>query len=322
MSRLFRKLAFEAAHTLHFAAAVTVLTTLFFHAAHARPARIYLITGASSWGCALVLRNTSLAYRSLGTQSTILGYEEGDEVVQVVVDIRRPWKFGPGQYAYLTIPTVSTTAVFQSHPFMITWWDKSHRRAYFLVSPQEGFSRSLLLHRDGRIRGGRAYDNGRFSLRSRLTTMIEGPYGQCDDLGSFGTVIMIATGLGITAQIPYIRHLLEAHRNREVRTQKIALYWQMRSKYHCYWVLHWMDELMIMDKNFVSIRGRRIVGTAALTKAQILEINMYITEPTSRRHDNPRIHEDWKVVWQRADFDLVVQMESMGNKGRMVVTSM
>ena len=159
-------------------------------------------------------------------------YEEGDEVVQVVVDIRRPWKFGPGQYAYLKIPRVSTAAVFQSHPFMITWWDKSRRRAYFLVSPRKGFSRSLLLHRKGRIEGRRENDNGRFSLRSRLTTMIEGPYGQCDDLGSFGTVIMIATGLGIAAQIPYIRHLLEAHQNREVRAQKIALNWQMRSRDH------------------------------------------------------------------------------------------
>ena len=92
-------------------------------------------------GFALVLRKTTLAYRSLGAQSAILGYEEEDEVVQVVVDIRRPWKFGPGQYAYLTSPQVSTTAVFQSHPFTITWRDESHRRAYFLVSPQNGLSR-------------------------------------------------------------------------------------------------------------------------------------------------------------------------------------
>ena len=53
--------------------------------------------------------------------------------------------------------------------------------------------------------------------------MIEGLYGQCDDLGSFGTVIIIATGLGIAAQIPYIRHLLEAYLSRGVRTQKIIL---------------------------------------------------------------------------------------------------
>ena len=56
-----------------------------------------------------------------------------------------------------------------------------------------------------------------------------------------------------------------------------------------------MPELMNMDKNFVSIRGR-IVGTAALTKAHILEINMFITEPPSRRHDNPGIREAWKAV--------------------------
>ena len=102
--------------------------------------------GASLWGFALVLRNTFLAYsRSLGTQSVIFSYEEEGEVVQVV-DIRRPWKFGLGQYAYLTIPWVSTTAVFQSHPFMITWPDASHRRAYFFGFTAKGFSRNFILH--------------------------------------------------------------------------------------------------------------------------------------------------------------------------------
>ena len=55
----------------------------------------------------------------------------------------------------------------------------------------------------GLIEEGRlANYNRSIDLKSTLTTMIEGPYGQCDDLGSFGTVIVIATGLGITAQIP------------------------------------------------------------------------------------------------------------------------
>ena len=229
MSRFFQRLSFEVVRTLHFAAAVTVLTTLFFHAAHEKRARIYLITGASAWGFALTLRNTTLAYRSLGTRSAILGYSKDEfGVVQVAVDIRRPWKFGPGQYAYLTVPRVSTTAVFQSHPFMITWWDESQRRAFFLVSPQNGFSRNLLLHRSNWIKAGKAFLGKDIDFQPSLTTMVEGPYGQCDDLGSFGTVIMIATGLGIAAQIPYIRHLLEAHRNREVRTQSIILYWQVQ----------------------------------------------------------------------------------------------
>ena len=88
---------------------------------------------------ALTLRNTTLAYRSLGTQSAISGYSN-DEVVQVAVDIRRPWKFGPGQYAYLTIPRVSTAAVFQPHPFTITWWDESHRRAFFWFHRKTGLA--------------------------------------------------------------------------------------------------------------------------------------------------------------------------------------
>ena len=85
-----------------------------------------------------------------------------------------------------------------------------------------------------------------------------------------------------------------------------------------------MKELMDMDKKVVSIRGTWIVGTAALTKAQNLEINMFITcsSPPSRRNDTPGMHDALKVVWQWANFDTVVRQESMKNKGRMIVTRM
>ena len=71
-------------------------------------------------------------------QSAILGHSKDE--VQAVVDIRRPWKFGPGKHAYLTIPRASTTAVFQSRLFTIIWWDESHRRASFWFHRKKGLA--------------------------------------------------------------------------------------------------------------------------------------------------------------------------------------
>ena len=71
-----------------------------------------------------------------------------------------------------------------------------------------------------------------------------------------------------------------------------------------------MKELIIMDmsKKIVRIRGPGIVGTAALTKAQILGINMFITcsSPPSRRNDTPGTHDALKVVRKQANFATVV----------------
>ena len=86
-----------------------------------------------------------------------------------------------------------------------------------------------------------------------------------------------------------------------------------------------MDDRTIGDgQKFASIGGPWIIGTVALTRTQALAINMFITcsTPPSRRNDTPGIHETLKVVWERANFAIIVHEESMRNKGRMLVTGM
>ena len=84
-----------------------------------------------------------------------------------------------------------------------------------------------------------------------------------------------------------------------------------------------MAELLEMDKRFASIRGPWIVETA-LTKTQVLVINMFITcsTPPSRRNDSPRVHETLKVMWEQANFATIVREESTRNKGQMIMTGM
>lgn len=66
-------------------------------------------------------------------------------------------------------------------------------------------------------------------MATTLRTIVEGPYGLSDlKLGSYGTVLMVATGLGIASQLPYIKHLLDAHHSRSVTTQKIKLFWEVQ----------------------------------------------------------------------------------------------
>lgn len=89
-----------------------------------------------------------------------------------------------------------------------------------LLRPRPGFTRKLRDH----------IEPGRKSL-----AWIDGPYGPSSvgscglsgEVGDYGHVFMVATGIGIAAQIPYIKELLDGRRLGRVRTQRISLVWQL-----------------------------------------------------------------------------------------------
>lgn len=64
----------------------------------------------------------------------------------------------------------------------------------------------------------------------KMRAIIEGPYGKELDLGSYETVLLFATGIGIAGQLPYVIRLLDGYYNSEVKTRKIALLWELDSE--------------------------------------------------------------------------------------------
>jgi hypothetical protein len=59
--------------------------------------------------------------------------------------------------------------------------------------------------------------------------IISGPYGIGNPVGDYGKVLMITTGLGIVAQLPYLKQLAQGLNNHQVRTREIRLIWQLQS---------------------------------------------------------------------------------------------
>lgn len=66
--------------------------------------------------------------------------------------------------------------------------------------------------------------------RKVSSRFIDGPYGAPHGFGEYGTVVMIASGVGIAGHMPYIKDLITGHLNWEVRTQRVLLVWQMKRK--------------------------------------------------------------------------------------------
>src|SRR5438034_115156 len=83
----------------------------------------------------------------------------------------------------------------------------------------EGLPRILLLHSSNDL-----------NQHYKMKATIEGPYGNELNLGSYGTVLLFATGIGIAGQLPYVKQLLEGYHNCKVKTRRIALFWETDSE--------------------------------------------------------------------------------------------
>jgi hypothetical protein len=152
------------------------------------------------------------------------------DAVHVHVRLPRPWTPRAGQYIYLSIPGASRTSVAQQHPFYIAWWYIKNGTYYvvLLVQKHRGFTERMFLHRvDEREVNMKA---GPGSSQVEMAAVVDGPYGRELNLNSYGTVLLFATGIGIAGQLPYVKQLLDGYKNCEVRTRRIALFWQVDSE--------------------------------------------------------------------------------------------
>lgn len=221
--------------------AMVTVAMLWYHVI-SKIVKIYLILGISILGAAIALHIALSVYRNI-VRGSFAGRAEiqqlSDDALQVSLKVRRPWKFEAGQYIYLCVPGVSFCAWFQYHPFAVSWWHRDENgdtEVVFLIQPRKGFTRNLKRY-----------------AGSSLRAFIEGPYGIEKDLGAYGNVVLFATGIGIAGHLPYIRRLLEGHNNREVKTGRISLFWQIDKECDEGWVNKWMKELLKLDEHYVYI---------------------------------------------------------------------
>ncbi|KAH6662697.1 hypothetical protein B0J14DRAFT_570854 [Halenospora varia] len=118
----------------------------------------------------------------------------------VDVTVPRPWHVKAGQFVFLSIPKLGIFTGLCGHPFMILWWERDQKglTITLLVKSRAGFTAELDRHRNQCLRA-----------------FIDGPFGVRHDFGECGTVIMIATGIGIAGHIPYIKELVKRKKDLE-----------------------------------------------------------------------------------------------------------
>ncbi|KAF2197905.1 hypothetical protein GQ43DRAFT_402090 [Delitschia confertaspora ATCC 74209] len=147
--------------------------------------------------------------------------------------LRRPWDVLPGQYLYLTLPSIPHYGIgyFQSHPFLIAWVDGSD--VTVLIQRGKGFSESI------------------FTAQNRSSVLVDGPYGHSPPLGEFDRVLFMASGIGIAAHLLSVKHLLEAHENQSARIRRLTLVWFLETSDQEAWAGQFLDLLHEMDRRHI-----------------------------------------------------------------------
>ena len=163
------------------------------------------------WVIFLVYRNSGSGLRNSAARS--LFPSTTSQIAQVRVSLRRPMTVFPGQYVYITIPTVPHMLLgfFQAHPYMIAWSSNDNGRTeiVLLISVKKGFSRAITYYQE--------YSH----------VMVDGPYGNSYHFNKFDKVLFMASGIGIAAHLVPIRYLIRAHNERSARVRRISLMWML-----------------------------------------------------------------------------------------------
>ena len=144
------------------------------------------------------------------------------QVVRINLSVPRPWNVKAGQYINLWIPAASFRSLFtmQSHPLMIVSWTEGQwSNLELVVSPQRGLTKVFQAIAEG---------NESAAAPSPYIAFYSGPHGRSEAMGEYGTVLMFASGLGIVAQLPYIKQLLHDGDQCRTRTKRIHLIWQLQ----------------------------------------------------------------------------------------------
>ncbi|KIY01518.1 uncharacterized protein Z520_03070 [Fonsecaea multimorphosa CBS 102226] len=316
--KMIRNLAYEFFLHLHIVLVVLVLVFLWRHL-EGVPQRGLLLGAAIIWATARSLRLATLIYRSVGTGGTKVKIDPlNGGVVKITLTSPRPWTYRPGQSLYLTIPSIG---LWTAHPFSVAWSgiedplsrssslrsNYSEKRPIIHISPKDIEKRgeetmSLIVKKETGMTNKLWHRAMTAGAGLELNALIEGPYGTERSMSSYGTVVLFASGVGITHQLGYVKELVEGYSHGTVAAKRVTLVWVIPNTECLDWIRPWMHEIL-------SIEGRR----------EVLKVLLYVTRVSlSQAIRSPSEHV--QMARGRPDVEAIIAGEAKQKVGCMGVS--
>ncbi|KAK5418691.1 hypothetical protein LTR06_002441 [Exophiala xenobiotica] len=274
--KVFRALSYEFFHQLHIVL-VMLMTIFLWKHLDGLPQRGLLLGFVIFWAAFRTWRFATLLFRSFGTAVSKVKVELlPGGAVKLNISSPRPWKYRPGQSLYLTIPSIG---LWTAHPFSVAWSGVEQplsrndsiktvkekapvvsSRVVEMIETQGEQTMSLIVKKHRGLTRKLWERAEKASSPLTLNAYIEGPYGTERSLSSYGTVMLFASGVGITHQLPYVKALVEGFSQGTVAVKRMTLVWVIPTTECLDWVRPWMHEILGME-------GRR----------EVLRVLLYVT---------------------------------------------
>lgn len=140
--------------------------------------------------------------------------------VEVRIQLARKRSVRAGQFIYLSLPGLSLPSTLtQSHPFQVSWVYhdlKGNQVVVLIIEPRHGLTGTILLKSND-------------SVVEEYRAFLEGPYGKPLPIGKHCTLLLFATGIGITGFLLYVKEILELHAEHRTNARVISLFWEVEN---------------------------------------------------------------------------------------------
>jgi predicted ferric reductase len=166
-----------------------------------------------------IIEGTMVGYRNgiAGSKAgqAVLTHDYG--VVKLQLRCPKPVAIDAGQYINIWAPSVSFWSFFQSHPFVVTSWaEEPQGQLDLFIEPRRGFTRQLLHH-------------GKEGRTVHRPLLFSGPHGRSVEVDGYEKVLMVASGVGIASQLPYLKKILHHYNTRRSCVRRVHLIWQVEN---------------------------------------------------------------------------------------------
>ncbi|KAK6199607.1 ferric reductase transmembrane component 7 [Scheffersomyces amazonensis] len=228
----FRKICYEFFVHMHWMCGVAYVGTFIWHINKTLNYDNYVWSAIAFWATQVIYRilvKTAFKPNSLFLRSRSAKLMKlGENSYQITIANTKGYKWKPGQHCYLRF---AGARILDNHPFSIaSAIDDEEKEMKFIIVPKKGLTKKIYLELDDFV-------------AKEKNVYIDGPYGGTTrDPTSFDRIVLLSTGSGVTATLPFLLHmanemkLAKSDKSKRVVTQKIDFIWIIRSHEDIKWI--------------------------------------------------------------------------------------
>ncbi|KAL6451535.1 FRE7 Ferric/cupric reductase transmembrane component 7 [Candida maltosa Xu316] len=300
---VIRKYVYELFFHAHWMMGIAYFGTLIWHIDKTLGADDYMWGALAFWGSQIIYRilvKTAFKPNSMFLRSREANLEKiGDGVYQVVVKNVTGLKWQPGQHCFLRFVG---SRILDSHPFSIASMNETegdNNGMKFIIMAQKGLTAKM-------------YRELEKSIILNKKVYIDGPYGGTfRDPKSFERVVLVASGTGVTATLPFLTYLSKS----ACLVRKVTFIWIVRKIEDIEWVKSELLECQKFGGNKVDIQIH-VTGVKTVT-SESDDMEKEIESEVSNQLD-----VDWKISYGKPSVSrLLKSLTSSFLVRNMVVSS-